>query len=80
MGLKEIPLAKGRKHAKVFEKSFGWVERRSERGHIVLTHPEHPGIILSIPDHKEVDRSLLLAELRKAGITTSEYKRGFGTA
>lgn len=77
MGLKEIPLAKGRKHAKVLRKSFGWFERRSDKNHIVLTNPEHPGIILSMPDHKEVDRKLLLAELGKAGITTADYKRAF---
>jgi hypothetical protein len=30
-------------------------------------------LLISIPDHKHVDRALLKAELRKAGITEDEF-------
>lgn len=73
MGLKDLPLAKGSDHVEVFI-AFGWVPRRSEKNHVVLTHPNHPNIYISIPDHKEVDRKLLKAEIRKAGLTDRQYK------
>ena len=74
MGLSDLPLDKGRTHVKTFE-SLGWILRRTEKNHFVLTHPEKPGVIVSIPDHKEVGRNLLRTELRKAGIEPAEYRR-----
>jgi len=73
-GLKSLPLASGVAHRKVFE-SLGWVSRRSEKNHFVLTHPNRPGVYLSIPDHDKVDRRLLKAEIRKAGLTDEQYCR-----
>jgi predicted RNA binding protein YcfA (HicA-like mRNA interferase family) len=67
MGLSDLPLAKGRVHVKVLE-SFGWVVRRSKKNHFAMTNPKVQNFIVSIPDHKEVDRNLLRTELRKAGI------------
>lgn len=72
MGTKNLPLDKGRKIAKVFE-AFGWVPHQG-KNHIVLTHPDKPpDLNISIPDHKQVDRFLLKAELKKAGITEDEF-------
>jgi predicted RNA binding protein YcfA (HicA-like mRNA interferase family) len=76
MGLSDLPLDKGRAHVKVFE-SFGWVQRRCDKNHLVMTHPTVPNVVISIPDHREVARGLLLAELRKAGIDSAEYRKRY---
>jgi len=72
MGIKDLPLTNGQTIAKVFE-ALGWVHRRTEKNHFVLTHANHPGIHISIPDHKEVDRYLLRTEIRKAGLTIKQF-------
>jgi len=76
MGIEDLPLARGRAHVKVLE-SFGWIVRRSKKNHFAMTHPNVPGVIISIPDHKQVDRNLLRAELRKAKIETADYRKRF---
>jgi len=76
MGLSDLPLDKGRTHVKVLE-TFGWIQRRSEKNHFAMTHPAVPNVVVSIPDHKEVDRKLLRTELRKAGIDTAEYRKRY---
>ena len=73
MGLKSLPLDSGLCHIRVFE-SFGWILRRSVKNHLVLTHPNVPNVVISIPDHREVGRRLLKAEIRKAGLTDEEYR------
>ena len=73
MGQQELPLESGRFHVRVFQ-SMGWVVVRSKKNHFVLTHHRKPNVLLSIPDHKEVARGTLKAELRKAGIDTKEYR------
>ena len=70
---RDLPLEPGRVHVRVFE-SFGWVVRRSKKNHFVLTHPGKPGILLSIPDHPEVARGTLRAQIRRAGLTAKEYR------
>jgi len=76
MGLKDLPLDKGRIHVKVFE-SLGWVLRRSEKNHYVLTHQNFPNVYISIPDHDEVDRRLLHDEARKAGLNDKQYRQAY---
>jgi hypothetical protein len=76
LGVKNLPLEKGRKLVEVFEK-FGWISHRG-KNHFVLTHPaKSPDLNISIPDHKHVDRFLLKSELRKAGITEDEFCREY---
>ena len=73
MGIKNLPLASGRKIASIFVDAFGWQPHQG-KGHIVLVHPDKPPELnISIPDHKEVDRFLLKKELRKAGITEEQF-------
>ncbi|MEK7404273.1 MAG: type II toxin-antitoxin system HicA family toxin [Acidobacteriota bacterium] len=76
MGQQDLPLQPGRLHIRVFE-SFGWVVRRSKKNHFVLTHPGKSGVLLSIPDHPEVARGTLRAQLRRAGLTDEEYRARF---
>ncbi|MGP8175356.1 MAG: type II toxin-antitoxin system HicA family toxin [Terracidiphilus sp.] len=67
MGIKDLPLDSGKKIVKAFV-AFGWVSHYG-KNHFVLTHPDKPPTLaISIPDHKEVSRSLLKTELKKAGI------------
>jgi len=72
----DLPLAPGRLHVRVFE-SFGWAVRRSKKNHFVLTHPAKPGILLSIPDHPEVARGTLRAQIRRAGLADEDYRVRF---
>lgn len=72
MGVKDLPLDSGKKITKVFE-SLGWVSHRG-KNHFVLTHPDKPpSLMISIPDHNQVDRFLLKAEIRKAGISEEVF-------
>ena len=71
MGMKDLPLDDGRTITKVWE-SLGWQAYRG-KNHFVVTHPSMPGLTISIPDHKEVDRKLLRTELRKAHISIDEF-------
>jgi len=73
MALTDLPLCDGLKHARVFQK-FGW-EVRSKGNHIVLTNPSHPNVTLSIPNHKQVKRPLLKAQIAKAGKSDKEYRK-----
>jgi hypothetical protein len=72
VGIKNLPLDKGKRITEVFT-MFGWVPHYG-KNHFVLTHPDQPPtLVISIPDHKQVDRFLLRAELKKAGITEVQF-------
>lgn len=75
MGLSDLPLASGKKHQKVFE-SLGWVLRR-DGNHIIMTHPNHFGVNLSIPNHAEVRKGTLKALVAAAGLTDKQYRDFF---
>jgi hypothetical protein len=72
MGTKDLPCDKGTRIRDVFV-AFGWTARRSEKNHFVLTHPAHPNVYLSIPDHDEVRRNLLKAQIRNAKLTDKQF-------
>jgi len=73
VGAKNLPLDTGKRITKVFVEYFGWKSTYG-KNHFVLSHPDKPPtLLISIPDHKEVDRRLLNAELRKAGITEEKF-------
>jgi len=72
MGLSDLPLASGKTHQAVFE-SLGWILRR-DGNHLVMTHPNHFGVNLSIPNHKEVRKNTLKALVAAAGITDKAYR------
>lgn len=72
MGVKDLPLDSGKKITKVFE-SLGWIAHRG-KNHFVLMHPDKPQtLIISIPDHRQISRTLLKTELKKAGISEEEF-------
>jgi predicted RNA binding protein YcfA (HicA-like mRNA interferase family) len=72
MGLSDLPLASGVQHQKVFEE-LGWVLRR-DGNHLVMTHPAHPNVNLSIPNHKEVRKQTLKALVRAANLSDKQYR------
>lgn len=75
MGLSDLPLASGQKHRKAFE-SLGWIVRR-DSNHIVMTHPAHPDVNLSIPNHDEVKKQTLKRIVATAGLTDKLYRAVF---
>lgn len=72
MALSELPSASGSEHVKVLCTFFGWYQRTAKNGHLILKK-EGVAVLLSIPDHRTVKRTLLAAELKKAGIEDSDY-------
>lgn len=52
----------------------GWVIKRRESSHIVLTKPGH-WASLSIANDRELDRGLLRGLIRDGGLTVSEFVR-----
>jgi hypothetical protein len=78
MGLRNLPLASGDKHAAAF-KRLDWIRDPKRRGrdkHILLTKP---GVraTLSIPDEREVKRTIIAALIKIAGETEESYLRAF---
>ena len=67
-----LPVISGLDAVKAFVK-LGWhVERRAKGSHIILKKPDMT-TILSIPDHKKLDRGLLRSLIRDAYISVDEF-------
>jgi predicted RNA binding protein YcfA (HicA-like mRNA interferase family) len=56
-----------------FERA-GWTVVRRKGSHVMMTRSEAP-VTLSIPQHPELDRGLLRALIRAAGMTVEEFRR-----
>jgi predicted RNA binding protein YcfA (HicA-like mRNA interferase family) len=74
VSLSDLPLASGQKHRKVLQLKFGFVCRRDAE-HIILVSPG--GVVVSIPNHREVKRPTLKQILRTCGIDDKEYRKVF---
>ena len=74
MSLSDLPLASGQKHRRVLERKFVF-ECRKDAEHIVMVSPG--GVVVSIPNHKEVKRPTLKQILRTAGIDDRPYSTAF---
>jgi len=78
MGLSDLPLASGEKHAACFER-LGWtrdLKRRGRGSHILLTK-KGMRPTLSIPNHKEVKRTIIAKLITLAGTTQEQYIKKF---
>jgi predicted RNA binding protein YcfA (HicA-like mRNA interferase family) len=75
MGIKELPLDTGERITRVFERRG--FQRRRTGNHIILTHPNKPSLCISIPNHREIDRRLLHAEIRKTGLTDHQFRKTY---
>ena len=74
MGAKDLPVARGAKHAEAFVRAGWTIARRTPGSHIILTKPGMAAT-LSIPDHagKTLSRVLLQGQIRRAGLSQDEY-------
>ena len=78
MGQSNLPLASGADHVKAFA-VFGWTwdgKRRGRGSHFILTKPGMRPT-LSIPDHREVKRTLIAAQIALACIAEADYVSAF---
>uniref|UniRef100_A0A7C1JCE9 Type II toxin-antitoxin system HicA family toxin n=1 Tax=Ammonifex degensii TaxID=42838 RepID=A0A7C1JCE9_9THEO len=66
-----LPVCSGEEAIKTFVKA-GWRVERQKGSHVSLIQEGNPKI-LTVPLHKELDRGLLRALIRKAGLTVGEY-------
>ena len=66
-----LPVISGREAVRAFER-VGWQVARRKGSHIHMVHPENRAI-LSIPDHKELDRGTLRSLIRKAELAVGDF-------
>ena len=66
-----LPVVSGREAVRAFERA-GWRFSRQRGSHIILTKLGERYNV-NIPNHREVSRSLLLKEIKKAGLTPTEF-------
>ena len=70
--MSKLPVISGREAIKAFERD-GWVvQRRAKCAHIIM---KREGMIttLSVPEHRVLDRGLLRALIRDAGLTVGRF-------
>lgn len=69
----QLPVVSGQDAVKALGKAgFETVKGRGKGSHIVMAKARHPGII-TIPDHRELDRGTLRAIIRQAGLSVDEF-------
>ncbi|CAN5165109.1 hypothetical protein BH20ACT13_BH20ACT13_05850 [soil metagenome] len=66
-----VPVVSGAEAVRRFER-VGWSVVRRKGSHVMMTRLE-VAATLSIPMHRELDRGLLRALLRAAGMTVDEF-------
>ena len=78
MGLANLPLASGHAHAAAFVR-LGWVldsKRRGRGSHFLLTKSGMRPT-LSIPNQREVKRTIIASLIKTAGESEDRYLRAF---
>ncbi len=69
----QLRVLSGREAVKTLAKaSFQQLPGRGKGSHIVMAKTDHPGII-TIPNHRELDRGTLRAIIRQAGLSVDEF-------
>jgi len=69
----KLPVISGREAVKaLIAAGFEVQPRRGKGSHIVVARRD-PTIIITIPDHKELDRGTLRAIIRQAGLDPSRF-------
>lgn len=68
-----LPVVSGRQCARTLERaSFQILPKRGKGSHMVLAKPDWPAII-TVPDHRELDRGTLRSIIRSAGLTVEQF-------
>ena len=69
--MSRLPVLSGKKRVQILQK-HGFEFRRQKGSHIILRHSSSQ-IILTIPNHKELDRGTLRAIIRQSGLSLKEF-------
>lgn len=69
--MSKLPVISGAACVKALEK-IGFVVTRQRGSHIILVR-EEPRTMLSVPDHKELDRGTLRSIIRQVGLSVEEF-------
>ena len=64
--MSKLPVLSGKKCVQILRKN-GFEFRRQKGSHIILRHMFN-NIILTVPDHKELDKGTLRAIIRQSGL------------
>jgi len=67
----KLPVISGKKAIKAFEKA-GFVKCRQRGSHVNMKKEGEP-VLLPVPLHRELKRSLLRDLIRDAGLTTEQF-------
>lgn len=67
----KLPVCSGAQALEVFRK-FGWTQDRQKGSHVSMVK-SGSFVVLTIPLHPELDRGLLRALIRKAGLTVARF-------
>jgi len=70
--MSKLPVISGRKLVSALE-SAGFRVDRQRGSHIILVRQDPPTLV-SVPDHRELDRGTLRAILRQADMSPSDVK------
>ena len=70
--MSKLPVISGLEAIKAFERAGWFVDRRAQSRHIIMKKQGRIAT-LSIPEHKTLDRGLLRALIRDAGISIDEF-------
>lgn len=68
----ELPVCSGAAAVKAFE-ALGWSFARQKGSHMILTKAGST-VVLSVPNHKTLDRGTLRSLIRLAGISVDEFR------
>lgn len=68
----ELPVCSGAEAVRAFTR-LGWNLARQSGSHLVLTKQD-VAAVLSVPNHRELDRGTLRSLIRTAGLTVDEFR------
>ncbi len=66
-----LPVVSGAEAVRKFERA-GWAVARQKGSHVMMTRPGTM-TTLSVPQHRYLDRGLVRALIRAAGLTVEEF-------
>ena len=69
--MSKLPVLSGKECIEILKK-HGFEFRRQKGSHIILRH-DSSKIILTVPNHKELDRGTLRAIIRQSGLDLKEF-------
>ena len=70
-----LPVISGRDTVKALGKAgFEVIKGRGRGSHMVITKA-NPRLIITVPDHRELDRVTLRAIIRQAGLSVKEFNQ-----